>query len=79
VKELAENFSCINHEEGKRNVRKRYEELINIEFRSEAIRLVTTYNKFKVFMNQDKVMEKVKDLYVLIMKCDRIWTKHAYE
>ena len=79
VKDLAENFSCINHEQGKKNVRKRYEELINDEFRDKAIELAVTYNRFKASMDYDEVMGKIKNLYILIKKCDKVWKKHACE
>ena len=79
VEGLGQTFSCISDSTGRNNIRKRYEELVNFEFRDQAIELATTFNKFKAWMNRDEVMKKIKNLYHLITRCEKVWKKHAYE
>ena len=72
VKDLAQTFSCISNSAGRDNIKKRYEELVNFEFRSEALELATTFSEFKAWMNPDKVSKRLKFLYIKIGECESV-------
>lgn len=79
VVDLAQTFSCLRDTAGRSNIKKRYEELVNFEFRREAIELATTFSEFKAWMNPDKVNKRLKYLYLNIGRCESHWHKHAEE
>lgn len=78
IKDLATTFSSISHKEGKENTRKKYQALIDKEFRKPLLKLVKTYSKNKVWFNQEKVLQKVAELNKKLFVCKRIWNKHAF-
>ena len=78
IMDLATTFSSINHKEGKENTLKKYQALVNQEFRNKALELVKTYNKYKVWINQERLLEKIEELNKKILACKRIWNKYAF-
>ena len=50
VKELALTYSYISQEEGRKNIYQRYKNLVENEFRDEAVMLLEHYKKYRVWM-----------------------------
>ena len=77
VKALALNYSCASTEEGKKNIKQRYINLVENEFRDEAVMLLEHHKKHSVWMNKHKTMEKIEELNSKIRKCKKIWSEYA--
>ena len=78
IKFLALNYSCISDEEGKNNTRQRYINLVENEFRDEAVMLLEHHKKYSVWMNKQKTIERINELNSRIRKCKSIWREYAY-
>ena len=78
VHELAIRHSCISQQEGKTGTIKRFEKLVNEEFRDKLHMLLETYRKYPHLVNRDKLAVRTAELNARIQKCKSIWQKHAY-
>ncbi|MDZ7760056.1 MAG: hypothetical protein U5L00_07365 [Desulfovermiculus sp.] len=78
VKDLAETHSCISQEQGKRNIFRRYQELVEREFRDKALQLLETYTKYPQWTDKDKVFKRIQEYNAHIGKCKAIWRDFAY-
>jgi hypothetical protein len=58
---------------------RRYEILVQNEFRDKAILLLETYKKYPHLVNKEKLLERIAELNSRIRKCKRIWKEHAFE
>ncbi|MBW1783373.1 MAG: hypothetical protein JRL30_21855 [Deltaproteobacteria bacterium] len=79
VQDLALLFSCISHDEGKKNTRERFKNLVENEFRDRAIMLLETLRKYGVWVNKDRCREEIEELNKRIRKCNKIWQRYAYQ
>jgi len=71
--------SCISHEEGKKNVHRRFINLVENEFRNKALILLETYKKYPQLINKEKAFKRIVELNSNIGKCKNIWQKYAYQ
>ncbi len=79
VKDLAQSYSCISHDEGKKNIQARYEALVHREFRDKVIELAQAYHKNRLRMDYEVVRAKIKEQYSHIIKCEKVWKQNAFE
>lgn len=79
IKDLAQTYSCISHDQGRRNIRQRYEDLLYKEFREKIVELAETYRKNKLWMDYEVVKAEIKENYANIRKCEQVWQKYAFE
>jgi len=77
VKDLALFHSCISQRQGKENIKQRYVNLIEKEFRDRAVFLLETYRKYSIWMNRDKLIDEIAKLNCNIRKCNHIWQEYA--
>ena len=78
VKDLAITYSCISDEEGRKNIRQRFIDLVEKEFRAEGMMLVETYNKYPQWVYKHKLFGRVEEIIRKIRKCKKIWKKYAH-
>jgi hypothetical protein len=79
VQDLALLHSCITDHEGRMNIRQRFTNLVENEFKDKAVALVDTYKKYPQLVNKEKVFDKVAELNIKIRKCRQIWQQHAFQ
>jgi hypothetical protein len=77
VKELAILHSCISQPEGRANIQRRYESLVDNEFRD---RLLFHAEKYK-FTDDDErrfqIKRKIQELNRRILQCKMVWEKYS--
>ena len=78
AKELAIMYSCISHKEGKENTKKRFNSLVDSEFRDEAMTLIDTLNKHPQWVDRARLLDRLSSLNSNIGRCYQIWMEHAY-
>ena len=78
IKDLAQTHSAISQQDGKDNIKRRYIEEIEVEFRDKAKELLQSYQKYPHLVNKVKLFERVAELNSKIRKCKDIWNAHAY-
>jgi hypothetical protein len=77
VKDMAIMHSSISQEEGRKNLYRRYEALVEREFRN---RLMSYAERFKTEEDDDKrvrLKQKIAELNRRILDCKRIWGRYA--
>jgi len=79
VQDLALLHSSITTDEGKRNVHRRFINLIERQFRDKALMLLETYKKYPQLVNKEEVHKKIAGLNRQIKKCNQIWQQYAYQ
>jgi hypothetical protein len=80
VKDLAQTYSCISHDEGKKNIQKRYEALVNREFRDKVIELAQAYHTKRLSIDgYDALKAKIKKLNCHIAACKKVWEQNVYD
>ncbi len=79
VKDLAITYSCLSNEDGRKNIHQKYINLVQSEFRNEAVIILEHYKKYKALMFKSRVIKKINELNSRIRRCKDIWQKHAYQ
>ena len=77
VKDLAIMNSSINLEEGRKDTYRRYEALVDHEFRSRLSGFIDRYRKI---LNEEKrywMKQKIAEFNRRIMECRKIWERYA--
>jgi len=77
VKDLAIMHSSSTEEEGRRAIHRRYEALVDREFREQLMRYVNRYPRER---DEDKrlwLKDKIAELNRRIIDCQRIWGRYA--
>ena len=77
VKDLALLHSCISQPEGRRNIRARFEALVNNEFRSPLLSMVDSYKKTLEEERRSEFRSKIARLSALILECNGVWEKFS--
>ena len=77
VKDLAILHSCISCPNGRQDTQRRYESLVELEFRGRLISLVERYRNAANEMQQIALKEKIAQLNRRILECKRIWGQYA--
>ncbi len=77
VKDLAQTYSCLSHQEGKDNRHRRFKALVEEEFRDEAVMILDSLKTYGAYMNKKQAMLRIAALNKHIEKCNEIWKKHA--
>ena len=78
VKDLAITHSCISDDDGKKNTIEKFNRVVEYEFRSKALMLLETYNRHKVWIFKERLVEQIEELNKQIRRCKRIWGDYAY-
>jgi hypothetical protein len=77
VKDLALLHSCISQPEGRENVRKRFEIILDNEFRSQLLDLVERYRTTYYEERRVELRYKIARINRHIMECKKIWEQYA--
>jgi len=77
VKNLAIDHSSISDEEGRANVKNRYEALVYREFGDEILMLAERYKKAKDAEKRRCLKQKIGRLNCRILECRKIWERFA--
>lgn len=77
VKDLAETYSCISQEAGRKNIHQRFKDLVDQEFRDQAKLLLKTYREHPHLVNKVKLFDRVAEANRHIRKCRQIWRTYA--
>jgi len=78
LRDLAITHSCLSNEDGKNNTYQRFKNIVEIEFRDEAVMLLEHYKKYSAWMDKHRLIKKIEELNSKIRKCKEIWRKYAY-
>lgn len=77
VKELAILHSSISQPEGRAKIQRRYENLVDNEFRGSLIRLVERHQKTRDEEQRYEIRKKAAELNRKILECRKIWERYA--
>jgi hypothetical protein len=75
--DLAIMHSCISSEEGRQNVQRRYQILVNAEFRYPALRQVERFRNCSDREKRYQLKKKIGHYNTMILKCNEIWRAHS--
>lgn len=77
VEELAIMHSCISSPEGRMNTLRRYEALVESEFRERLLVLVERFKRTTYDQRRFELKRKIAQLNLRIMECKRIWERYS--
>ncbi len=77
IKDLAILHSSISHEEGRANIRQRYNNLVDDEFRTQRNEILDTLRKNPQLIDKGKALERLSELNIRISKAYSIWNQYA--
>jgi hypothetical protein len=77
VKDLAILHSCISQPEGRNNVYKRYQSIVENEFRSPILGFVNRVNKITDREKKAKIIQKIVKLNCGIYQCKTVWEQYS--
>ncbi len=78
VKDLAILHSCISQPEGKGNILRRFQSLVENEFREKLIGLVERHKKARDEEYRMDIRQKIAGLNRRILKCQKTWEQYAH-
>lgn len=77
VKFLGILYSCVSHEEGRRNTFQKFKNLVELKFKDEADMLVKHLKKYPHLIDSVKTAGRITALNYHIRKCNEIWKKYS--
>jgi len=77
VKDLAILHSVVSLPEDRMQIHRRYESLVDIEFRSRLLPLLTRFRYTASPENRLKIKQRIGEINRRIIECKRIWERHA--
>lgn len=77
VNELAILHSAISHEEGKENTRRRFNALVELEFRERLFRYIDQFKAARTDDRKASLKQKIGEMNRRILECKRIWEQCA--
>jgi len=77
VKDLALLHSCISQPEGRANIQRRYENLVENEFRDPLLRLTERYQRAVGEEDRYLIKKKIAEHNRRILECKTIWEKYS--
>jgi replicative DNA helicase len=77
IKDLAMLHSSISQPEGKANIQRRYETVVDNEFRDRLPSLFQRYQKAWTEEQRNEIRGKVAELNRRIMQCKKVWEEYA--
>jgi hypothetical protein len=77
VKDLALLHSCISSEEGRANTLRRYQNLVDYEFREKLLAAAQKYSVSLDEERRDAFRQKVVELNKRILQCKKMWEQCA--
>jgi hypothetical protein len=77
VKQMAILHSCLASPAGRDRMRKRYQQLINREYRNLALNLEKKYRNAQGHHIKSTLRLKISRLNQAILRCQRVWERHA--
>ena len=77
VKDLAILHSSISHSEGKANIQRRYQNLMDNEYRSRLMYWVEQYRGAKDEDRICQIKRRIVELNRRILQCQKVWTEYA--
>jgi hypothetical protein len=78
VTDLAILHSSISRPEGRANIKRRYETLVDNEFRDRLPRLFQRYQKAWTGEQRYEIRKKVAELNRRIIQCKKVWEEYAH-
>ena len=77
VNDLAILHSAISHEEGKENTRRRFNALVELEFRERLFRYIDQFKAARTDDRKASLKQKIGEMNRRILECKRIWEQYA--
>lgn len=77
VKNLAILHSAISHQEGRENTIKRFQALVEVQFRENLLRHIDQYQASQNQEQKERLKKKIGELNRRIFECQRIWERYA--
>ena len=77
IKALAILHSVINREEGRQNIVRRFDYLIEFEFREQLFSSVDRFKAAKSEEQRDRLKKKIGDLNRMIIEAKKAWEQYA--
>ena len=77
VRDLAILHGCISSLQGRRRIQNRYINLVDFEFRNQALILIKRYRTNPDPEIKTELREKIGELNKRILQCKRIWEQYA--
>jgi hypothetical protein len=78
VKDIALLHSSISRAEGRANLQRRYENLVQNEFRDRLLSLVERYQRSMDEEKRTLIRRKIAELNRRILQCQKVWEEYAY-
>jgi hypothetical protein len=77
VKNLAILHSAISHQEGRENIIKRFQALVEVQFREGLLRHIDQYQASQNQEQKERLKKKIGELNRRILECQKIWERYA--
>lgn len=77
VEDLAILHSCLLSESGRRNTRRRYEVLVEVEFRDKVLMLAGMYKRARTLERRYEIKRRIAELNKRIIECAILWQRHS--
>jgi len=77
LKEIAILHSSINHEEGRRNTVRRFQSIVEFEFREPLLNYVDCFKTAKTNEQRQRLKQKIGEVNRRILECKKIWEQLA--
>jgi len=77
VKDLAILHSVVGSDEDRLQIQKRYESLVEIEFRAQLVNLLVRFRLTASQYRTQKIKQRIGEINRRILECKRIWEQYA--
>ena len=77
VKDFAQTHSCLLTQEGRKNIRQKFIDLVDAEIRDNAKKLLKQIQKKPYRDDKESIIERIQEANARIRRCKAIWEAHA--
>ena len=77
VKDIAQTHSCLLTQDGRKNIRQKFIDLVDSELRDCAKKLLKQIQKNPYRENKESIIERIQEANARIRRCKAIWEAHA--
>ena len=77
LQDIAILHSSISHEEGRKNTSRRFDSMVEYEFREPLFSYVDRYKSAKTDEQKQRLKRKIGELNRRIIECKRVWEQHT--
>ena len=79
IKDIAQTHSCVTNEESRQHLKRRFDEIVKIEFTDKIAVITDNLAKHPMFVDKIESAKRISELRTHAFILNKVWMQYAYE